>query len=74
MKKHYSPSQITQCCLEHKRGLSVQELIAKYQIPRSTLYYWLKKYKDLPKNNPDNFIYLKRNYRNIKNNQINAYL
>ena len=70
MKKHYSPSQIAQCCLEHKRGISVQELITKYQIPRSTLYYWFKKYNDLPKNNPDDFIYFKRNYRNIKNNQI----
>ncbi|MBQ8291408.1 MAG: helix-turn-helix domain-containing protein, partial [Clostridia bacterium] len=51
MKKHYSPSQIAQCCLEYKRGLSVQELMEKYQIPRSTLYYWFKKYNDLPKNN-----------------------
>lgn len=70
MKKHYSTSQIAQCCLEYKRGLSVQELMEKYQIPRSTLYYWFKKYKDLPKNNPNDFIYFKRNYRNIKNNQI----
>lgn len=69
MRNTYSPKLITQCCMDYKSGKSVQELIQQYHVPRSTIYFWIKKYKDLPNENQETFITFKRNYLKIKNNE-----
>lgn len=49
MTKSYYPIEVVQeCCSEYRTGTTVSELCQKYQIPRSTMYYWVKKYADLP--------------------------
>ena len=49
MAKSYYPIElIQQCCSEYRTGTAVSELCRKYQIPRSTMYYWAKKYAGLP--------------------------
>ena len=49
MTKSYYPIEIVQeCCSEYRTGTTVRELCRKYQVPRSTMYYWMKKYADLP--------------------------
>ena len=47
-KSHYQIETIQLCCSEYRTGTTVSELCRKYQIPRSTMYYWVKKYADLP--------------------------
>ena len=36
------------CCTDYRSGKSVSAITKEYSIPRSTVYYWLKKYKDIP--------------------------
>lgn len=48
MRKSYPAELIQQCCAEYRAGIPVGELCQKLQLPRSTVYYWLKKYKHEP--------------------------
>ena len=49
MTKSYYPIEVVQeCCSEYRTGTTVRELCRKHQVPRSTMYYWVKKYADLP--------------------------
>lgn len=62
MKQPYTNEQIRQCCLAYKNGEAVNRISERLKIPRSTIYVWLKKYKDLPENNPDSYINYQRFY------------
>ncbi len=54
MKYKYTNEVICKCCLAYRRGKPVEELMKEYEVPRSTLYSWFKKFKDLPQNDPEN--------------------
>lgn len=75
MKQTYTNEQIRQCCFAYKNGEPVNQIAERLKIPRSTIYIWLKKYKELPENNPDSYISYQRyheqeNARNKKLEQI----
>lgn len=38
-----------------------KQISNKYGIPRSTIYFWLKKYKDMPTHHPDNYLNIAHN-------------
>ena len=60
MKQTYTNEQIRQCCFAYKKGEAVNRISERLEIPRSTIYAWLKKYKKLPENNPDSYISYQR--------------
>ncbi len=60
MKRFYTNEQIRECCFAYRRKKSVKELSKELNIPRSTLYFWIKNYKDLPENDPDSFLNFQR--------------
>ena len=66
MKKHYTNEQIRQCCFAYRNGEAVERISERLEIPRSTIYVWLKKYKELPENNPDSYINYQRFYAQEK--------
>lgn len=51
MKQRYTEEQIRQCCLEYQNGKSVSVLIQELQIPRSTVYAWLKRFREKNQDN-----------------------
>ena len=60
MKQTYTNEQIRQCCFAYKNGEAVNRISERLKVPRSTIYVWLKKYKELPENNPDSYINYQR--------------
>lgn len=66
MKQTYTNEQIRQCCFAYKKGVPVNQIAKRLKIPRSTIYIWLKKYKELPENNPDSYINYQRFYSQEK--------
>ena len=46
MKQRYTAEQIRQCCLEYQNGKSVSLLVQELHIPRSTVYAWLKRFRE----------------------------
>ena len=62
MKQTYTNEQIRQCCFAYKNGEPVNQIARRLKIPCSTIYVWLKKYKELPENNPDSYISYQRYY------------
>ena len=61
MQPKYTNEQIKKCCLAYRRGMPVSKLVKKYGVPRSTIYFWLKKYKDMPTHHPDNYLNIAHN-------------
>lgn len=59
----YSPEKAIRCCSDYRSGESVNTIIQKYNVPRSTVYYWLKQYKDISNVND---ITLKKTLENIR--------
>lgn len=43
----YSVELITECCLKYRNGESVSNIVKECNVPRSTVYYWIKKYNDV---------------------------
>lgn len=43
----YDPIIIQECCCSYANGISAKQICEDKIIPRSTLYYWLKKYKNI---------------------------
>ena len=43
----YPVDAIMECCSKYRVGESVAIIIKEYGIPRSTIYYWIKQYRDL---------------------------
>lgn len=66
MKQIYTNEQIRQCCFAYRNGEAVNRISEQRKIPRSTIYVWLKKYKDLPEINPDSYINYQRFYTQEK--------
>lgn len=66
MKQTYTNEQIRQCCFAYKNGETVERISKRLKIPRSTIYFLLKKYKELPENDPDSFINYQRYYAQEK--------
>ena len=66
MKQIYTNEQIRQCCFAYKNGEAVNRISKRLKVPRSTIYVWLKKYKELPENNPDSYINYQRFYAQEK--------
>ena len=69
MKHTYTNEQIYQCCLSYKEGTSVQALTKRNNVPRSTIYYWLKKYNDMPETDPNSYLHIKRNLHQEREHQ-----
>lgn len=46
MKQRYTNEEISQCCLEYQNGKSVAVLVQELVIPRSTIYAWLKCFRE----------------------------
>ena len=46
-KKIYSIDIIKNNVLKYRAGYSVENLMIEFNIPRSTIYYWIKKYKQI---------------------------
>lgn len=44
----YPVETVIDCCLKYRAGESVATIVKEYGIPRSTFYYWIKQYRDLP--------------------------
>ncbi len=66
MKQTYTNEQIRQCCFAYKNGEAVERISKRLKVPRSTIYVWLKKYKELPGNNPDSYMNYQRFYAQEK--------
>jgi len=49
-EKPFTQSQIIKILKEHEAGIEVTELIRKYNIARSTFYFWKSKYGGMEKN------------------------
>ena len=43
MKQTYTHEQVRQCCTAYASGQSVSELAKKLDIPKSTIYTWIKR-------------------------------
>ena len=61
MKPKYTNEQIRKCCLAYRRGTPVATLVEKYGVPRSTIYFWIKKYQDMPSHHPENYLNIVNN-------------
>ena len=46
-KNSYNFTLIKNCLIKHRNGQNVQLIISQFNIPRSTIYYWIKKYKHI---------------------------
>lgn len=46
-RNSYSVELITECCSKYRNGESVSDIVKKCGVPRSTVYYWIKKYNDV---------------------------
>lgn len=47
-KAYHSTEDAIRCCADYRAGKSVKSISNEYGIPRSTVYYWINKYKDIP--------------------------
>ena len=61
MQPKYTNEQIRKCCLAYRRGTPVATLVEKYGVPRSTIYFWIKKYQDMPSHHPENYLNIVNN-------------
>ena len=44
----YPVDTIIECCSKYRTEKSVATIVKEYGIPRSTIYYWIKQYRDIP--------------------------
>ena len=44
----YAEETIIKCCDAYRAGESVANITKKYNVPRSTLYSWIDRYRDIP--------------------------
>ena len=44
----YAEETIIECCGAYRAGESVANITKKYNVPRSTLYSWINRYRDVP--------------------------
>ena len=44
----YPVDTVMECCSKYRTGESVSTIIKEYGIPRSTIYHWIKQYRDFP--------------------------
>ncbi len=61
--KKYNNQQICKCCLAYRKGTPVTKLVEQFDVPRSTIYFWLKKYKDMPSLQPESYISFRQNFK-----------
>ena len=47
-KKGYPMDVVQKCCAQYRAGKAVPEIMRESHVPRSTLYRWFTKYKQLP--------------------------
>ena len=43
----YPVDTVIECCSKYRAGESVATIVKEFGIPRSTIYHWIKKYRDL---------------------------
>ena len=65
MNQKYTKEQISQCCTAYNRGTPVAKLVEKYEVPRSTIYAWLKREQE-KKQTGSHFVTF-RDYRILEN-------
>lgn len=58
----YPIETIIKCCSKYRAGESVNSIVKKCGVPRSTVYYWINQYRDIPEAND---ITLKKTLDNI---------
>lgn len=68
MKQSYTKEQINQCCLAYQTGKTVLTLSNNFNIPRSTIYSWLKKFNAENSNHNHNLSI--KNYNLLQNKVI----
>lgn len=61
MKQHPN-EEICRCCLAYRKGTPVTELVKQFGVARSTIYFWIKKYKDMPQANPESYFNIKKRH------------
>ena len=42
----YPVDTVIECCSKYRAGESVATIVKEYGVPRSTIYHWIKKYRD----------------------------
>ena len=42
----YPTETIIKCCTSYRAGTPVTSIVKESGVPRSTIYYWLKKHKE----------------------------
>lgn len=47
-RTNYAEETIIKCCDAYRAGESVANITKKYNVPRSTLYSWIDRYRDVP--------------------------
>lgn len=47
----YPIETIINCCSKYRAGESVNTIVKACGIPRSTVYYWIRQYCDIPETN-----------------------
>ena len=62
-KKKYQTRTIVNCCKKYFAGVPVSKIVKEHKVPRSTVYYWVNKYRDIP--NADD-IPIKGEFNNLK--------
>ena len=62
-KSTYAIETIKECCLKYRAGVAVCDIVKATGVPRSTVYYWIKQYKEFDNLND---ITLKKTLDNIK--------
>ena len=75
-KKIYSIDIIKNNVLKYRAGYSVKNLMIEFNIPRSTIYYWIKKYKQIKNLDEIKYVsaYENEKKKNLKLLQINQVL
>lgn len=44
----YPIDTVMECCSKYRAGESVVTIVKEFGIPRSTIYHWIKQYRDIP--------------------------
>lgn len=44
----YPIETIIKCCSKYRAGEAVDIIVKEYEVPRSTVYYWINQYRDIP--------------------------
>ena len=44
----YPVDTVIECCSKYRAGESVATIVKEYGVPRSTIYHWIKQYRDIP--------------------------